>query len=166
MKNEYKVTKQLMKSWVKRYSFRGAANIVNFIICCVMGVIGMFALAFFCVVQDWVNVCLSGFIIFVCVFRLFFARFVTINQAYKYLVKTYGVSEWMISFEFLEDEIVVKDHTSVSVFNYSLIREVEEDGDLVILYLSNDAALRLYKNSFVEGTWQECRALIFKKTGI
>ncbi len=166
MKNEYKVTKQLMKSWVKSYSFRGAANIVNFIVSSVLGVVGILGLVFYIMIQDWLYVCMSVFLISLSVFRLFIARFVVVSRNYKFLSTTYGVTEWMRTIEFLDDEIIAKDHTSVNVFNYSIISEIEEKADSVILYMSNNAALILYKDAFVEGTWQECRALIFKNTGI
>ena len=41
MKNKYKISKDLFKSWVKEYHIHGAAKIFLFILWCVVGVAGI-----------------------------------------------------------------------------------------------------------------------------
>ena len=65
--------------------------------------------------------------------------------------------------EFLDDEIVLTDHTSVSKFKYSNIQKIKEKNNVVMVFMNNNMALRLYKDAFVEGSWEECKKLILEK---
>ncbi len=65
--------------------------------------------------------------------------------------------------EFLDNEIVLTDHTSVSKFKYSNIQGIKEKGNVVMIFMNNNMALRLYKDEFVDGSWESCKKLIFEK---
>ena len=81
-------------------------------------------------------------------------------RRYNVLSKTYGVCEWKRTFEFNIDEIILRDHNSVSVFRYENIRKIIEEDNVVLLVLNDNIALRFYKDTFSEGTWEECKAII------
>lgn len=167
MKNEYKITKDLIKSWAKEYHLHGVANIAMFIIWCVLGVIGIAGLIFSIALHgDWLVIYLYALMVVVAVFKLFVSRFVVWSKRYKLYSTTYGVTEWIRTTEFLEDEIVLTDHTSVSKFKYSNIEKINEKGNIVMIFMNNNMALRLYKDAFVAGSWEECKKLILenKKT--
>ena len=74
--------------------------------------------------------------------------------------QTYGVSEWIRSTEFTDDEIVLTDHTSVIKLQYANIQAIKEKGNVVMIFLNNNLAIRLYKNTFVEGSWDACKEKI------
>ncbi|MBQ7338035.1 MAG: YcxB family protein [Clostridia bacterium] len=165
MKNEYKITKDLMRSWAKEYHIHGAANIFLFILWCVVGVIGVSGMIFSIVLHtDWMVVYLYALMFVIAVFKLFIQRFIVWLKRYKLYSTTYGVTEWMRTTEFLEDEIVLTDHTSVSKFKYSNIQKIKEKSTIVMIFMNNNMALRLYKDSFVEGSWEECKKMILEKT--
>ena len=65
--------------------------------------------------------------------------------------------------EFLEDEIVLTDHTSVSKLKYSNIKKIKEKNNIVIIFMNDNMALRLYKDAFVEGSWEECKEFLNSK---
>lgn len=161
MKNEYKITRELMMSWAKEYHLQGAANIVLFLIWCTVGVIGLGMLILLIAVGgDLVNWYLSILFLFLSVFKLFFSRFVAISNRYKLLSKTYGVTEWLRTIDFTDDEIILSDHTSVTRFRYDNIKKIKEKSNVVIIFFNNNLAVRLYKDAFVEGTWKECKEKI------
>ena len=164
MKNEYKITKDLIKSWAKEYHLHGAANIFMFILWCVVGVAGLLGLIFTVQLQsDWIVVYLYSLLFAIAVFKLFIQRFIVWSKRYKLFCTTYGVTEWMRTTEFLDDEIVLTDHTSISKFRYSNIQTIKEKNNIVMIFMNNNMALRLYKDAFVEGSWQECKEKILEK---
>ena len=165
MKNEYKITKDLIKSWAKEYHIHGAANIFLFILWCIVGVIGFFGLIFSVAMSlDWKIIYLYALMLIIAIFKLFIQRFIVCSKRYKLYSTTYGVTEWMRTTEFLDDEIVLTDHTSVTKFKYSNIQRIKEKGNVVMIFMNNNMALRLYKDAFVEGSWEECKRILFEKS--
>ena len=165
MKNEYKITKDLIKSWAKEYHLHGTANIFLFILWSVVGVIGFFGLIFSIAMSlDWKIIYLYALMLILAIFKLFIQRFIVWSKRYKLYSTTYGVTEWMRTTEFLDDEIVLTDHTSVTKFKYSNIQRIKEKGNVVMIFMNNNMALRLYKDAFVEGSWEECKRILFEKS--
>lgn len=161
MKNEYKVTKNLIMSWAKEYHLRGALNIILFILWCTVGIIGILGLIFSVPRHlDWKITFFYAFMLVLSVFRLFVSRFIAAAQKYNLYAKTYGVSEWLRSIEFFEDEIVLTDHTTVNKFKYSNIEGIKEKGNTVTLFMNHNMGLRLYKDAFLEGSWEECKDML------
>jgi hypothetical protein len=76
------------------------------------------------------------------------------------LSKTYGVSEWIRSAEFTQDGILLSDHNSVVTLQYKNIQKIIEKKDVVMIFFNNNAAVRLYKDAFVEGSWEECKEFL------
>ena len=161
MKNQYKITKDLMKTWAKEYHLHGAANVILFIMWCVFGVIGIAGLVFsIALYRGWFPIYMFSLLTFIAFFKLFLARFFIWSKRYKLYATTYGVPEWIRTTEFLDDEIVLTDHTSVSKLKYSNIEKIKEKNNVVMIFMNNNLALRLYKDAFVEGSWEECRKKI------
>ena len=158
MKNQYKITKDLMQTWAKEYHLHGAANVILFIIWCVLGVIGISGLIFSIALHsEWMAIYIYALLTIIAVFKLFLVRFVVWSKRYKLYSTTYGVSEWIRTTEFLDDEIILTDHTSVSKLKYSNIEKIKEKNNVVMIFMNNNMALRLYKDAFVEGSWEECK---------
>ena len=165
MKNEYKITKKEMMSWAKEYHLHGTANIILFALWCVVGVIGLGLIILYSFIGgDWIDWYLSVLFLFLSIFKLFFSRFAVWAKRYKLYSTTYGVTEWMRTTEFLEDEIVLTDHTSVSKLKYSNIKKIKEKNNIVMIFMNDNMALRLYKDAFVEGSWEECKNKINSMT--
>ena len=164
MKNEFTINKKEMLSWARKYYFIGVANILLFIICVFLGVTGLFLLSVLISnggeVISW---CIAIASIVIPVYKLFFERFVFTMRRYSVLSKTYGVSEWHRIFEFTDDDIILTDYNSVSRYSYGNIKRILEENDVVLLILNHNIALRFYKHTFTEGTWEECKAKIESK---
>ncbi len=146
-------------SWAKEYHLQSAANIILFVLWFLVGIIGlaMIILLGFEGGGEWTDWCISVMFLLSSVFKLFFSRFFVINNRYKLLSKTYGVSEWIRATEFTDDEIVFFDHTSVTRFKYENIKKIKDKNNIVFIYFNHNMALRLYKDAFVEGSWEECK---------
>ncbi len=148
-------------SWAKEYHLQGAANIIQFVLWCVVGVIGLVMVIFLSLVGgDWTEWYFSIILLFLSVFKLFFSRFVVCSNRYKLLSKTYGVTEWIRSVEFNDEEITLCDYTSVTKFKYNNIKKIKEKNNVIMIFFNNNLALRLYKDTFVEGSWEECKEKI------
>ncbi len=164
MKNEYKITKNLMKSWAKEYHLHGAKNVILFITWCILGIVGIAGLIISIELHiDWLISYLYALVALIAFYKLFIARFVVYSKGYKLFSSTYGVAEWIRSVEFLDDEIVLTDHTTVNKFKYENIEKIKEKNNDIIVFMKHNLALRLYKDAFVEGTWQECKEKILEK---
>ena len=164
MKNEYKITKDLIRSWAKEYNLHGAVNIFLFVFWCVLGVVGLSELILSIVFHlDWILITLSALILLIAVYKLFIQRFLFWSHRYKLFSTTYDVTEWMQTIEFSDDEIVLTDHTSVSKFKYGNVRSIKEKGNAVLIIMNHNMALRLYKDAFVEGSWEECKKMLLEK---
>ena len=157
MKNEYKVTRDLMMNWAKDYLIIGKTNVFLFVLWCVVGLIGIFLLSWHIMyggtITSWY---ITALIVFVSVFKLFFSRFFVMSNRYKLLSKTYGVSMWVRSVEFTKDDIIICDHTSVTKLLYQNLKGIKEMGNKVYIIFNNNTAFIIYKNAFTEGTWEEC----------
>jgi len=165
MKNECRITKKEMLSWGKDYSLHGLANVLLFVFWCVVLVGGTVGLvSSICLHQRWVYVYVFAIIVYIGVFKLFLQRFLVWARRYKVYATTYGVSEWIRTTEFSEEEIVITDHTSVSKLRYENITGMTEKKNVVMIFFNHNIGLRLYKDGFVEGTWEACKAMISQKT--
>ena len=161
MKNQYIITRELMKTWAKEYHLHGAANVIAFILRCMIGAMGIAGLILSIKLHmGWAFAFIYSLFAITAIFKLFFARFFIWSKRYKLYSTTFGVSEWVRTIDFLDDEIVCTEHTSVSKFKYSNIEKIKEMNNVVMIFMNNNIAIRLYKDAFVEGTWEECKKKI------
>ncbi len=161
MKNEHKITKELMMSWAKDYYLVRKRDIILFVLWSIVGICGLLLLMplimFGGEPTDWV---LAILFIFFAIYKLFIGRFFYMSKRYKMFARTYGVDEWLRTIEFLDDEIVLTDHTTVNRLKYRNVKKVIEKKSVALILFNDDIAVRLYKDAFVEGSWEECKELL------
>lgn len=161
MKNEYRVTKELMQSWASEYPLYNVPLITIFAVGCAMAVLELNFLAIKLLhgftLSD-VIACVGG--IAISIYLLFFGQRTYWSRRYRSQAEEYEVEEWMRSIEFTEAEILYRNHTVTEHVAYESIRKVKEKGNVVILMLEGGSDIRLYKNTFTEGSWEECEALL------
>ena len=166
MKNEYKITKQLVMSWAREYHLQGAANIVLFVLWVLVGMMGLTLVALYLTIgtRDWVDWYIAGLLLFLSIFKLFFSRFIIFSNRYKMLSKTFGVTEWTRMIEFCEDEIVLTEHNAITKLRYENIKKIKEKDNTVLIFFNDNLCVRLYKDAFVNCTWADCKAYLAGKT--
>ena len=158
MKNEYKMTKALMMSWAKEYHLQGVANIVLFVLWCIVGLSGLAMIVLLSLSGGkWIDWYLAILFLVLSIYKLLFSRFVVWSNRYKLLSRTYGVPEWTRTTEFADEEIILCDHTSIMRYPYKSIKRIIERGNAVTILLHNNLALRIYKDAFTDGSWEACR---------
>ena len=161
MKNEFQITKKLIMSWAKGYYLRGAIQIILLVLWSVVGLIGGALLALRIIIGgDFLDYYLPALFLLVSIFQLLFSKRIFYANQYKTLSNLYGVSEWKRTIEFTDDEIVFLDHTSVTKLPYHNIQKIKEKNNMVTICFKNNLAVRLYKDTFTEGTWEECKEKI------
>ena len=82
------------------------------------------------------------------------------SNRFKTLARTYGVDEWIKTVEFGDDQITIYDHNNVSVFQYNNIKKIKEKGNNITILLETYVAIRVYKDKFIEGNWEDCKKKI------
>ena len=102
-------------------------------------------------------------IIALSVYRLFFYRFHFWSSRYKTISKTYGVSEWLRTTEFTDDEIILTDHNSITKLQYNNIVKIKEKNNKINIIFNNYILVRLYKDAFVDCTGKNARILLIQK---
>lgn len=166
MKNQYIVDKKLMMSFAKEYHMpRTVVDTIGFVLSCSLAAIGLvsvFCGIFFRVSNGlfWYIGILSSA---VAIYKFFIQRYVIWSGRYKLLSKTYGVSSWLRTIEFSDEEIVFTDHNSVSRHKYQNVLKIKEKGNAVLIYVNHGMAIRIYKDAFIEGSWDECKTLLETK---
>ena len=184
MKNEYTITKRLMKSWEKGWWFNSATNTTFLIFSCFFGALffvlpqmfihylGYYASLKSLYTALWV-ICHVGTLFLILyipyVPRINYANPSSSNHQhnhYKTCSINYCTKRWKRSIELTENEITVYDHNSVLKFEYSAIKRIKERRRLAIIFLKSGFEIRLYKKAFVEGSWGECKSLISRKTSV
>ena len=148
-----------MMSWSK--SIFGTATVAFSIAYCVIiffvCLLGLLAFIRSTDLKLWL---IGLFILVFASYRLFFLQYYFFAKKYKILSKTYGVTEWIRTTEFKDNEIVLTDHNSVCKLKYENIKRISENGNLIIIYFNDNLSARLYKDAFVDDTWEECKEKI------
>ena len=172
MKNEYTVTKKLMKSWAKGAWFNSADNMLRLLFMCG-------ALAFILYVPH-LSIHLFRFMGYNKITDLLYYIFHTealvlfplipfapriwrVNE-YNIIRKNYSVESWQRSIELTEDEIIVTDHKSLFKYQYRTITRVKERGNVVHIFLKSGTEIIIQKDAFVSGSWYDCKKLISQKS--
>ena len=157
MKNQYTVTKKMMLSWVKEFPVFTLASIVIYILYSIALVIGLSLIVTLSMFGgDSIDWLIGILIILISVYRLFLSRLVRTLTTYKRFREMFGKDEWVQTAEFCEEKIKVSLHTSTGEYDYRQIKKIIERGNSSIIVFKS-GALRIYKDAFVEGSWEECK---------
>lgn len=153
MKNEFVMTWKLYRSWLYEGLLKGRG--LFFLVTWTIFGILMVKLA----LDGW----LTTFYIFMagyCFYRAFFRRIVLLKKQYNAFAKSYGQKDWIRTIVFGEDEIVLSEGNITVNYKYGDITGIREKEDKIWIDFQNKSVLRLYKSSFVDTTWEECKAEI------
>ena len=164
MRNEYKITKDLMKSWAKEYYKNGGAYTARLILLVLVAICEVGCAVYFLRFPVYHLLSLAAMVIFLfALYCIFLQPKVLYLKRYKMNSKIYGVTEWIRSVDFGDDEITVTDHNSVYKYRYADIKRIKEKNDRVIVFFKFNLAIILYKDAFVTGSWEECKKLLTEK---
>ena len=161
MKNEFKVTKQELMSLARQRGLSATLNIVLLCLWSLIALMGFFLIVLYSLFGgDWTDWVIVIVWLTRAIYKLFFSRFVFYASRYKMLSKTYGVSEWIRTTEFIDEEIILTDHTAITRLKYENIKKIKENDHVAMIFMNTPLSFRIYKNAFVEGSWEECKKKI------
>lgn len=150
--NEYKVTKKLYRQWGFENAIKGVQLVFNIL----WIVLSIFVLLLAMLESgDFLYYIIFAF----CIYNAFFRWWVVTNFQYRILAKRYNCENWTRRIYFDQDTIRIEE-ASISVkYIYSDIVQIKEKDNSVWLKASNKTVIRLYKDCFVESTWEDCKKL-------
>ena len=91
MKNEYKITKELMVSWGKEIYLNGAFNIIMLFMWGFIALGGLYSVINRIIFGgDFLDWYISIFLLAIGIFKLFIQRYIIWANRYKVMSKTYG----------------------------------------------------------------------------
>ncbi len=161
MKNQYKVTKKLLRQWLTENMYKGFQLGLN-IGWAVLGVFSTGLLIFACEsISDYV---MFGAIIALCVYMVWLRIYPITSVQYRRMAKVYGEENWLRTYDFGEDCITLSEGTISARYSYSDIMSIREKGGRIWLTARNRTVLRLYEDAFIGGTWEDCKALLKEKS--
>lgn len=158
MKNEYRVTRQLCRTWLWE-NMRKPPMLIVFIMWVFISLLVLWGMLY----TPFTS--LFAILEIFCLYRAFFRTLLLHRKQYNTLARTYG-ENWLRTICFEEDKLVVTEgNVSVSSlqFPYSDIASIEEKDNKVWLRLKNKFSVRLYKDKFIDASWGECRAFLAEK---
>ena len=159
MKNEYTVTWELYRSWVTENMFRGV-YLAMMLMWLALGIV-LLVLAF--LVSSVIYKILCIFMCLFCVYRGLFRNYVLVHTHYRHLAKMYGGENWIRTVEISDNCITLSEGNNSAEFLYSDIADISEKDNKIWLKTKKRTVIRLYKDAFVSGSWEECRALLEEK---
>ncbi len=157
MKNEYKVTKPLLRRWMTENMYKGVQLGLNIgwaffgVLCTVLLIVDAET------VTDYI---IYGALLALCLYMAVLRIFPLTAVQYKRMAKTYGEENWLRTIDFGEDCITLSEGTISAKYQYKDIMQIREKGNAVWLTARNRTVLRLYKDAFVDSSWEECEALL------
>ena len=160
MKNEYTVTKNMFISWAKIF-YISKIRIFYFSLALFLLLDGLFMVYItihtgndiFC----WI---ISAAFILFALYSLFFSRTRLFIKEYKRLASSVGASEWIVTVEFNDDGITESLPNSTVKYSYGDLKRYIEKEDIVLIFLNDRTPTKIYKSAFVEGSWEECKAML------
>lgn len=103
---------------------------------------------------------LAIFFAFFCIYRAFFRDLLFATKQYNALAQTYKEENWLRNISFQEDMLIVTEGTLILQQPYSDIASIKEKDNKIWLVLKDKKVIRLYKDKFVDGSWEECRSFL------
>ena len=104
-----------------------------------------------------------GALLTLCLYMVVLRIFPITSAQYKRMSKIYGEENWTRTIEFGEDCISLSEGTISAKYQYKDIMSIREKGNKIWLTARNRTVLRLYKDAFVDGTWEECKSLLHER---
>lgn len=109
---------------------------------------------------------LLALMIFLMLFMVVYMWFVMPLIGYKLSAKLYSIDNY---FTWYKDHFTVKvdseELSSVSNYTYEALLKVWEYNDFLYLYITNNQAHLVPKDSFTKGTWNELKAVLMDQLG-
>lgn len=164
MKNEYLINKKYMMSRAKDFHLYRGKDVFAVILWSLLALIEIACVSLLLQINGDVAIIIFGIVItLLCIYKLFFERFVIMSRRYKMLSKMYGVEEWTHSIELSDEDIVVTDYNRIERYRYETVTKCVDRNDYVVILINNSIGISVYKNSFTSGSWEECLDLINSK---
>ncbi len=164
MKNEYEVTWELYKEWL-RENRRKKPRRTFLVIWIVMGLCFLGLCLWEWAMGRGVGVAYMLAFALLCFNRAFTRDWLLGKRQYAQMVKNCGQDRWIRTIEFREDMVLASDGNASVHWNYSDMESIREEGNHVWITLKNRLVIRLYKDKFVDADWERCRTMLAGKTG-
>ena len=153
--NEFIVTRKLYREWMRATAKKPVQMLFRVIWLVLAASMILYAVAY-----RYIYVVHLLLIVF-CLYNAFFMWRVQAYAVYRKLSKVQG-KNWKRQI-FFGDNIRVMDGRLTTDYDYDEIAEVKGKGNLVELISRNKLKLRIYKDCFTVGSWEECSAHIERK---
>lgn len=145
---EYTVDREKILSWAKSRGLSTPELVMTLFWCVFAGFVFAYAL--------FSGMYFLFVIVLYCLYHGLFRRFILLSRRSRALAEQFGQT-WTRRYTLREEDILLEE-SSVSIRTaYAEIARMEEKEDCLLLWLKDKSCFRLFDDSFLLGTPEECR---------
>ncbi len=150
--NEYTVNWKLYRSWCLEYMFYKFQLLLRMI-----WFVFMSAFIFLIIISDnWI----FGIMVLYCIYTGFIRNIMRGKKQFERQTKVYKRQRWLRRIVLTDDKISLEEVGEILTYNYDELEKVLEKKNRIRLFFNDGTVLRMYKDSFIEGNWGECKSWI------
>ena len=101
-----------------------------------------------------------GLMMVYCIYQAFVSKLVQGKVQFKKQTDYYKKDSWMRRIILNEENIGLSEGRMLLTYEYKDLKKICDKGNKIWLYFQDGMVLRMYKDAFVEGDWEECRKLL------
>ncbi len=98
-----------------------------------------------------------------CIYRALFRWLIITHTQYRQLSVNHKGTDWERKIVFEEDKIIIDDDIVTITYLYSDLKDINEKGNKIWLHMNNKTVVRLYKDCFTTGNWDQCKMILDTK---
>lgn len=155
MKNEYQVTWERYCSWCVESMLHGVQLVLR-----IWWIVLVVGFLFIIMLSDaWIHKLMLVY----CIYQAFFCKLVQGKAQYKKQAEYYGKEGWKRRIILDEENIGLSEGRLLLTYDYKDITKVRDKNNKIWLYFQDGTVLRMYKDAFTQGSWEECNQLLEKR---
>lgn len=95
-----------------------------------------------------------------CIYRALFRDYAAAKALYKKAISAFDDNKWRRIITISEEGIVINDGKIAVNYKTSDIIKIVENENQIRLFMNDNTSIRLYKNSFVKGNWEDYKNIL------
>jgi len=166
VKNEFTVTKELYMSWNRENMWKGIRLKFKILWTVTALLLIVFIIFLHSIGDGRLYLYVYGVsMALYCIYRGYFRESVLTAMQYRRNINVFGSENWVRTIEFGEDDIISRDGNVTVRTPYSEIVGMRDKGNNIWLDTKKKMVIRLYKDKFIGGDFEQFKKFISAKIG-
>ena len=159
----------MISMWTNENRFTGI-NLILFIVHCIIGFTGILSGIYFISFIHYHGATaakalgLTPYVLLIIGIAVLYVEFlhytVIARRNYNSMVQKYKTKEIYVTIIFDNEQIIIRENKEKFSYKYSDITCVKDKGNTVVIHLTDNTIIHIYKDRFESGCWTDCKRLI------